>query len=82
MTNAEYCIESNAPIVNRLLPMFDVPQRFLDPSHAVAVAVKCFPNPYGAQVRVVHIPTGEVIFSAGPSSGSRWSGEVERRVAA
>jgi len=81
MSSAEYCIQSNHPIVNRLLPQSKVQQYFHDPSQAVAMAAKCFPNSFGDEVRVVHVPTGEVIFKVGTPLGRSRSGLVDRRAA-
>jgi hypothetical protein len=64
MVSADYCIESNHPVVNRFLPQTGARHVFADPSVAVAIAAKCVPNPFGDEVRVVHLPSGEVIFRA------------------
>ncbi len=64
MVSADYRIESKHPVINRLLPRTGVRQLFTDPSQAVAIAAKCVPNPFGDDVRVVHVPSGEVIFLA------------------
>ena len=82
MASVEYCIESNHPIVNRLLPQSEVQQCFMDASQAVAMAAKCVPNPFGEEVRVVHVPTGEVIFKAGTPLGRSRSGLLDQRAAA
>jgi hypothetical protein len=68
--------------LNRLLPQSKVDRHFYDASQAVAMAAKCVPNPFGDEVRVIHVPTGEVIFKAGTPTGRSWSGLVDRRVAA
>ena len=62
MVSNEFHIESNHQVVNRLLPKARVEEWFSDSSQAVAVAAKCVPNSFGDEVRVVHVPTGEVIF--------------------
>jgi len=75
MTSADYRIESNHPLVNRLLPRSKLPRTFHDLSHAVALAVKCVPNPFGDEVRVIHIPSGKIVFRAGAPEGpadDRW----------
>jgi hypothetical protein len=82
MSLAEFFIESDHPLINRLLPQSKVDQHFHDSSQAVAMAAKCVPNPFGDEVRVVHLPTGEVIFRAGTPTGPSRSGLVDRRVAA
>ncbi|MGH8858844.1 MAG: hypothetical protein ACREXG_12590 [Polaromonas sp.] len=68
MASADYRIESNHPVINRLLPRSEIQQVFTDPSLAVAIAAKCVPNPFGDEVRVVHVPSGEVIFLAVPAA--------------
>jgi hypothetical protein len=64
MVSADFRIESNHPIVNRFLPQTGACHTFTDPSLAVAIAAKCVPNSFGDEVRVVHLPSGEVIFRA------------------
>ncbi len=68
MVCTDYRIESKHPVINRLLPRTGVRQLFTDPSQAVAIAAKCVPNPFGDEVRVVHVPSGEVIFLAAPAA--------------
>ncbi len=65
MASAEYRIESDHPITNRLLPRSKCPQLYVDPSDAVAIAAKCVPNSFGDEIRVVHVPSGEVVFRIG-----------------
>lgn len=64
MGTAEYRIESNHPLLGRLLPGMAVPQRnvFSDRSLAVTTAAKSMTTPSGQEIRVVHVPTGEVVF--------------------
>jgi hypothetical protein len=63
MASDEYRIESNQPIRMRL-PAGGRPSRcvFSDRSLAVAVAAKNVISASGQEVRVVHVPTGEVVF--------------------
>lgn len=63
MAPDQYRIESSQPIKLRLLPGAS-PSRclFSDRGLAVAVAAKSVVSPYGHEVRVVHVPTGEVVF--------------------
>ncbi len=60
---AEYRIESTGTVVFRLTP---APARqrhhFQDRAMAVAMAVKGVTDPPGSEIRVVHVPSGEVIF--------------------
>lgn len=62
MASAGYRIESKHPITNRLLPQLPSPRTFKDASLAVAIAAKCVPNSFGDEVRVVHIPSGNIVF--------------------
>jgi hypothetical protein len=63
MASNEYRIESNQPIKLRL-PVDARPPRCLfgDRALAVAVAAKSVIGASGQEVRVVHVPTGEVVF--------------------
>ena len=61
MTAADYRIESSQPIAGRLWPAagsrhFAVSDRAL----AVSLAAKSFTR--SSEIRVVHVPTGEVLF--------------------
>lgn len=61
MTSADFRIESNQPIAGRLWPaagsrQFAVSSRAL----AVSLAAKSFTR--NSEIRVVHVPTGEVVF--------------------
>lgn len=58
----DYCIESKHPIAHRFLPGAALPRAYQDCSQAVAIAAKCVPNPFGDDVRVVHVPSGEIVF--------------------
>ncbi|MBK5205219.1 MAG: hypothetical protein JJD98_07380 [Polaromonas sp.] len=62
MASAQYRIESRYPLVGSLLPPSAVKQLYTDPSLAVAVAVKSVADPTRQEVRVVHVPSGEIIF--------------------
>lgn len=58
-----YRIESSHPIAGPLVP--DPPTRGIylhDRALAVVAAAKSVTVPYGQEIRVIHIPTGEVIF--------------------
>jgi hypothetical protein len=63
MTSAEYRIESNEPLAGRLLPVGG--QRHLlvgDRGLAVSLAAKNFVTAQGQEIRVVHVPTGEIVY--------------------
>jgi hypothetical protein len=63
MTSAQYRIESNHPLTSRLLPFAGSEQYLVkDRALAVALAAKSFTRPSGQEIRVVHVPTGEVVF--------------------
>lgn len=62
MASAQYRIESRDPLNHSRLPPTDFNHVFADCSLAVAVAVKSVTDPTRQQVRVVHIPSGEVMF--------------------
>ena len=58
----EYRIERREPAGDSLLADSDFQHLYADPSLAVAVAVKSVADPSMQGVRVVHIPTGEIVF--------------------
>ena len=62
MTAAKYRIESLDPVSDSLLPSANFKHLYADSSLAVAVAVKSVADPTRQKVRVVHIPSGEIIF--------------------
>jgi hypothetical protein len=68
MTSADYRIESSQPIAGRFWPkagsrQFAVSDRAL----AVSLAAKSFTR--DSEIRVVHVPTGEVVFRKLPQRG-------------
>ncbi|WBY03699.1 hypothetical protein PE066_09255 [Ramlibacter tataouinensis] len=63
MTSADYRIESSYPIAGYLLPVSGAQQYFVsDRALAVSVAAKSSTRPVGQEIRVVHVPTGEIVF--------------------
>ena len=71
MTHADYRIESASPIVGPLLPVCGFAEYLVvDSATAVVMAAKSVTVPPGDEIRVVHAPTGEIIFrkSTTPSS--------------
>jgi hypothetical protein len=65
----QFRIESNHPIASRLLPVSgSQPYLVSDRALAVAVAAKSTTRPLGAEIRVVHVPTGEVVFRKSPAA--------------
>lgn len=70
MTPTPYRIERLQPPHGGLLPEHKLREHYADRSTAVAVAVKSVTDPTREQVRVVHVPTGEVVFqTVGESNG-------------
>jgi hypothetical protein len=74
--HAEYRIESNQPIAGLLWPAkgsheYEVSDRAL----AISLAAKCFTLP-GSDIRVVHVPTGEIVFTKPALVNQDWSGEA------
>ena len=76
MTTADYRIESNQPINGLLWPVRDA-QRFevSDRELAVTLAAKSFTRP-SSEIRVVHVPTGEIVFRKQATSAAGISDEV------
>ena len=62
MAFAQYRIESNLPLMNRLLPLSKFPDFYEDRALAVAIAAKSVASTAGQEVRVVHVPSGEIVF--------------------
>jgi len=74
MTSHDYRIESSRPIAGRFWPAagsrhYAVKDRAL----AVSLAAKSF-NP-DSEIRVVHVPTGEVVFRK-PAQRAEWHEEI------
>jgi hypothetical protein len=70
---SDYRIESSQPIAGRFWPkagsmQFEVSDRAL----AISLAAKSFTR--GGEIRVVHVPTGEVVFRKTSEPGE-WSRE-------
>lgn len=74
MPSAEYRIESSQPIAGRFWPAATA-QRFAfkDRSLAVSLAAKSFTS--DGEIRVVQVPTGEVVFRK-PPRRREWNDEV------
>ena len=77
MSPADFRVESNHPISNRLWPMSGSRQYFFsDRSLAIAMAAKSVTRPSGQEIRVVHVPTGEVVFRKPASARAEFSDEI------
>jgi hypothetical protein len=77
---ADFRIESSQPISSRWLPGTSAQQYFVsDRALAVAVAAKATTRPAGAErsaeIRVVHVPTGEVVFRKPSAPRAEWADE-------
>jgi hypothetical protein len=64
MSSPTYRIESTHPIVGPLLPYLHTSKSIVITARelAVAMASKSSTEPCGHEIRVVHLPSGEVIF--------------------
>ncbi|RYG07561.1 MAG: hypothetical protein EON92_18185 [Burkholderiales bacterium] len=63
MASGNYRIESNQPLAGRLWPLPGAQDYlFNDRSLAVAMAAKSLTSPSGQEIRVVHVPSGEIVF--------------------
>lgn len=64
MVPAQFRIESRDPLTGSLLPSPDFNHLYRNASLAVAIAVKSVADPTCQEVRVVHVPSGEVVFKS------------------
>ena len=63
MASAQYRIESNRPLYGKWLPLAgDPPWLVGDRGLAVSLAAKNFRTESGQEIRVVHVPTGEIVY--------------------
>jgi hypothetical protein len=75
MASAEFRVESNHPIAGRFLPQQGAHQYFFsDRALAVTMAAKAFTHAPD-EIRVVHVPTGEVVFRKPSARRAEWSEE-------
>ena len=63
MTHPQYRIEREQALQGSLLPPDSFDELYVDRSLAVAMAIKSVQDPSREQVSVVHIATGEVVFT-------------------
>jgi len=63
MAAGRYRIESSQPLTGRLLPAPAQGRLYLNRALAISIAVKCATSPIQQQVRVIHEPSGEVVFT-------------------
>jgi len=77
MSTADFRVESNHPILGRLWPASGAQQYcFNNRDLAVAMAAKSQTRPSGQEIRVVHVPTGEVVFRKPESTRAEWVDEI------
>jgi hypothetical protein len=75
MAHAAYRIESNQPIAGLLWPAKGMQQYETgDRALAISLAAKSFTP--GSDIRVVHVPTGEVVFTKPAAGRAEWSEEL------
>ena len=76
MTSADYRIESSQPIAGRLWPAIGAQQFAVnDRALAISLAAKSFTR--SSEIRVVHVPTGEVVFRKPPTAArAEWADEA------
>jgi hypothetical protein len=75
MASAEFRVESNHPIAGRFLPRQGAQEYFFkDRALAVTMAAKSFTQP-SSEIRVVHVPTGEIVFRKLPGQRAEFSDE-------
>lgn len=75
MTSADYRIESNQPIAGQLWPAAGSMQLAVkDRALAISLAVKSFAR--NSEIRVVHVPTGEVVFRKPATQRAEWNEEL------
>lgn len=77
MASAEYRIESNQPLLSRLLPFSKFPDVYQNRALAVAIAAKSVTRVAGQEIRVVHVSSGEIVFrtlpAEAPTQPGAWS---------
>jgi hypothetical protein len=64
LSASTYRVESSHPIVGPLWPSFKASKlhTFVDRAFAVLMAAKSSTSPSGHEIRVIHVPTGQVVF--------------------
>lgn len=77
MSSTDFRVESNHPIAGRFLPVSGSRQYFFgDRALAVAMAAKSTTKPSGQEIRVIHVPTGEVVFRKPGAMRAEFSDET------
>ena len=76
MRATEFRVESDHPISERPLPVSDPGQYSIgDHPLAAAMAEESGAKPSGREIRVIHVPTGEVVFRKSASTRPESSDE-------
>ena len=76
MTSGDYRIESSQPLACRLFSVPRAQQYYVgDRALAIAMAAKSVTTPSGEEIRVVHVPTGEIVFRKAATPRAQWSEE-------
>jgi hypothetical protein len=77
MMSRDFRVESSHSITGRLLPASDSQRRsFSDRALALTTASEGVTKPSVQEVRVVHVPTGAVVFTKASSPRSEWSDDA------
>ena len=74
MTSADYRIESSRPIASRFWPAAGTHRQVAVHDRALAVSLAAKSFNHDSEIRVVHVPTGEVVFRK-PPQRAEWTGE-------
>jgi hypothetical protein len=75
--SSDFRVESSHPIATQLFHASGSRQYFFsDRALAVAMAAKSVTKPSGQEIRVVHVPTGEVVFRKPAAGRSEWNEEL------
>ena len=73
MSPADFRVESNLPILGRLWPAAGAQEYFFySRDLAIAMAAKSVTRPSCKEIRVVHVPTGEVVIRKPEAARSEW----------
>jgi hypothetical protein len=74
MKASDYRIESEGPMAGPLLPVPGSTEYLVsDVGMAVVMASKAVTIPFGQEIRVVHVPTGEIVFRKSTASVATFS---------
>ena len=75
MTTADYRLESSQPIASRLWPAGRA-REFTVNDRALAVSLAAKGMTGQGEIRVVHVPTGEVVFRKPAPQRAEWGEEL------